>query len=121
MHLQIARVQPAEAFYRDVLGMDVMMNWGTASFVSAGGYHHHIGMNTWNSAGAPPPPPDAIGLRYFTVQLPNGEALARIADQVHGAGLGIQETEQGLLVRDPSQNGVVLTTVKEVQLEKVGR
>ncbi len=115
MHLQIAQVKPVEAFYRDVLGMDVMMNWGTASFVSAGGYHHHIGMNTWNSAGAPPPPPDSLGLRYFTMQIPDSAAASRIADNVHEAGLNLQETEEGLLVQDPSKNGIVLTTVRELQ------
>ncbi|MGB8647388.1 MAG: VOC family protein [Anaerolineae bacterium] len=115
MHLQVAQVQSAEAFYREVLGMDVMINMRTASFMSAGGYHHHIGMNVWNSACAPPPPPDSIGLRYFTVQLSDAQAVGRIADNVHNAGLKVQETEQGLLVHDPSRNGIVLTTVPERQ------
>ncbi len=109
MHLQIANVGRDEAFYRDVLGFDVMANMGSASFVSAGGYHHHIGMNTWNSAGAPPAPPDSIGLRYFTVELPNRDELSRTVDRVRGAGATVEETETGLLVRDPSQNGAVLT------------
>ncbi len=113
MHLQVSHVRPAEAFYRDVLGMDVMVNMGTASFVSAGGYHHHVGMNTWQSAGAPPPPPYSIGLRYFTVQLPGEEPLRQVTDRLYTAGLKLEETEQGLLVRDPSQNGLVLTTVRE--------
>ncbi len=110
MHLQIADVRRDQAFYRDVLGFDVMMNMGSASFVSAGGYHHHIGMNIWNSAGAPPPPPDAVGLRYFTVQLPNRDGLSKTIDRVRNAGVPVDETESGLLVRDPSQNSVVLTT-----------
>jgi catechol 2,3-dioxygenase len=110
MHLQIADVRREEAFYRDVLGFDVMMNMGSASFVSAGGYHHHIGMNIWNSAGAPPPPPDAVGLRYFTVQLPSRDGLSKTIDRVRNAGVSVDETETGLLVRDPSHNGVVLTT-----------
>ncbi|MGE5139198.1 MAG: VOC family protein [Rudaea sp.] len=112
MHLQVSHVRPAEAFYRQVLGMDVMINMGTASFVSAGGYHHHIGMNTWQSAGAPPPPADSIGLRYFTVQLPGDESLRQLMDRVYAAGIGLEETEQGLLVRDPSHNGLVLTTAR---------
>lgn len=110
MHLQSANVRPDEAFYHDVLGFDVMVNWGSASFLSAGGYHHHIGMNTWNSAGAPPPPPDAVGLRYFTVQLPNRDELSRVVDRVRDAGVPVEETEAGLLVRDPSHNALVLTT-----------
>lgn len=110
MHLQIADVRRDEAFYRDVLGFDVMVNMGSASFVSAGGYHHHIGMNIWNSAGAPPPPPDAVGLRYFTVHVPSHDELGKTLDRVRAAGVSVDETETGLLVRDPSQNGVVLTT-----------
>jgi catechol 2,3-dioxygenase len=115
MHLQVSSVKPAEAFYRSVLGMGLMLNWGTASFVSAGGYHHHIGMNIWNSAGAPPPPPDAAGLRYFTVKLPDADSLAQIADRVHAAGLPLTETEEGLSVADPSSNGIVLTVDPEVR------
>ena len=109
MHLQIANVGRDEAFYRDVLGFDVMMNMGSASFVSAGGYHHHVGMNIWNSAGAPPPSPDAVGLRYFTVELPDHNELGRVIDRVRGAGVAVEETGPGLLVRDPSSNGVVLS------------
>ena len=109
MHLQIADVRRDEAFYRDVLGFDVMANLGSASFVSAGGYHHHLGMNTWNSAGAPPPPPDAVGLRYFTVELPNRAELSQVVDRLQKAGTGIEEAETGMLVRDPSHNGLVLT------------
>lgn len=109
MHLKIANVTREEAFYRDVLGFDTMAKMHSAAFVSAGGYHHHLGMNTWESAGAPPPPPDAAGLQYFTVQLPGGVALATVADRVRRAGLPLEETDEGLVVRDPSQNAVVLT------------
>lgn len=108
MHLQIANVARDQAFYRDILGFDVMANMGSASFVSAGGYHHHVGMNSWNSAGAPPPPPDAVGLQYFTVLLPTQDALSGTIDRVRNAGISVEETEPGLLVRDPSHNGVVL-------------
>lgn len=109
MHLQIANVKRDEAFYRDVLGFDVMANLGSASFVSAGGYHHHLGMNVWNSAGASPPPPDAVGLRYFTVELPTPQALTQTIARVHNAGIGLEESDTGLLVRDPSSNAVILS------------
>lgn len=109
MHLQIANVKRDEAFYRDVLGFDVMANMGSASFVSAGGYHHHLGMNVWNSAGASPPPPDAVGLRYFTVELPTPQALTQTISRVHNAGIGLEESDTGLLVRDPSSNAVILS------------
>lgn len=110
MHLKIANVARDQAFYRDVLGFDRMADMPTAAFLSAGGYHHHLGMNTWESAGAPPPPSDAVGLQYFTVELPGSASLASVADRVRAAGLPLEETEQGLLVRDPSRNAVVLTT-----------
>jgi catechol 2,3-dioxygenase len=114
MHLQVANVRPAQAFYSNVLGFDLIMMYGpSAAFVSAGGYHHHIGMNTWNSAGAPPPPPESIGLRYFVTRLPNLDELGRVLDRVRAAGVAIEETHEGLLVRDPSQNAVVLTAAHQ--------
>lgn len=111
MHLQVANVRQAKAFYSDILGFDLIMMYGpSAAFVSAGGYHHHIGMNTWNSAGAPPPPPESIGLRNFVVRLPNLNELGKVLDRVRAAGLAVEEQNEGLLVRDPSQIAVVLTT-----------
>lgn len=109
MHLKITNVKRDEAFYRNVLGFDEMVAMPTAAFVSAGGYHHHVGMNTWESAGAPPPPAGATGLQSFTVELPNEAELSRIADRVRQAELPLAQVNEGLLVRDPSQNGVVLT------------
>lgn len=110
MHLKIANVKRDEAFYRDVLGFDELFVMPSAAFVSAGGYHHHLGMNTWESAGASAPAPESIGLQYFTVLLPNSDELTNVANRVRTAGLGLEETDAGLLVRDPSKNGVVLTT-----------
>jgi len=109
MHLHVADIAKAEAFYCGVLGFDLMLRYGSsASFVSAGGYHHHIGFNTWAGVGAPPPPPDAIGLRYFVVRLPNAVELSRLADRVRQAGLDREEGQGGMLARDPSRNGVLL-------------
>jgi catechol 2,3-dioxygenase len=111
MHLKVANVNRDVKFYRDVIGFDEMANLGgSAAFVSAGGYHHHLGMNSWESANAAPPPPDAVGLAYFTVRLPNQAELKRVADRLRQAGVNLRETEAGILVRDPSQNGVMLTT-----------
>jgi catechol 2,3-dioxygenase len=110
MHLKVANARQAQAFYSNVLGFDLMMMYGpSAAFVSAGGYHHHIGMNAWNSAGAPPPPPESIGLRYFVTRLPNLKALGRVVDRVRAAGVETEETDQGFLLRDPSQNALVLS------------
>lgn len=110
MHLQVANVNQAKMFYSDVLGFDLIMRYGpSAAFVSAGGYHHHVGMNTWNSAGAPPPPPESIGLREFVVRLPNLDELGKVLDRVRGAGVQIEERDEGVLVHDPSQIAVMLT------------
>jgi catechol 2,3-dioxygenase len=110
IHLHIRNIQEAVDFYHGILGFDVM---GIAkafrmAFVSAGGYHHHIGLNTWQGEDAPPPPADALGLRYFTVELPDQNALDEVVARVEKAGIPANQTEDGLLLFDPSQNGVVL-------------
>ncbi len=79
------------------------------AFFAAGGYHHHIGTNIWHGAGAPPPPSDATGLRYFTVVLPDSDELARLVAHAEQAGHAVVTTDVGVLLRDPSQNGVLLT------------
>jgi catechol 2,3-dioxygenase len=109
VHLQVSDVRAAEAFYSGVLGFDVTVRgYPGALFVSAGGYHHHIGLNTWNSAGAAPPPDGAVGLRSFEVRLPDEAELHRVLDRVRTAGLPIEERQGAALVRDPSGNAVVL-------------
>jgi catechol 2,3-dioxygenase len=111
VHLHVSRLQDAHAFYVDVLGFEVMQRYGpSALFVAAGGYHHHIGLNTWAGVGAPPPPPGAIGLKHFIVQLPNAGALAAVADRVRAAGIAAEPLEGGLLVHDPAQNAILLRT-----------
>ena len=110
VHLYVADLDESLGFYHGVLGFDDM---GLArkfrmGMVSAGGYHHHIGFNTWVGQGAPPPPQDALGLRYFSVVLPNQAELVRMVKQVRTDGIPLQETAEGWLVRDPSSNGVLL-------------
>ncbi len=111
VHLHVRNVAEAVDFYHGIIGFDIM---GVAKefqmgFVSAGGYHHHLGLNTWQGAGAPPPPADAVGLRYFTVELPNQQALDEVIARVDKAGIASNKTDDGLLIYDPSQNGVILT------------
>ena len=115
IHLHVRNIQEAVDFYHGVIGFDVM---GVAkafrmAFVSAGGYHHHIGLNTWQGEGAPPPPVDALGLRHFAVELPDQNALDEVIARVENAGIPANQTEDGLLLYDPSQNGVVLTVAKK--------
>ncbi|HSL43973.1 MAG TPA: VOC family protein [Anaerolineales bacterium] len=114
IHLHVRNINEAVDFYHGVIGFDVM---GVArafrmAFVSAGGYHHHVGLNTWQGEGAPPPPDDALGLQHFAVELPNQEALDEVIARVSRAGLSANQTENGLLLHDPSQNGVILTIAK---------
>jgi catechol 2,3-dioxygenase len=109
VHLHVARLDDAERFYVGVLGLQLMQRYGpSAIFVSAGGYHHHIGLNTWAGVGAPPPPPGAIGLRHFEVHLPNATAIEAVAARVRAAGVPIETVEGGLLVRDPAKNAILL-------------
>lgn len=107
MHLHIRDIPEGQKFYNDLLGFDLMFNMRHALFISAGGYHHHLGLNIWAGRGVPPPPPDSVGLQYFTIHLPNSAELGKVADKVRGEGVAVEEHEQGLLVRDPSQNGLV--------------
>ena len=79
----------------------------TASFLSAGGYHHHLGINTWNGIGAPPPPQDSIGLRFFTIQLPGEDDLVLLIERLERAQVYYDARDDGLFIRDPSQNGML--------------
>jgi catechol 2,3-dioxygenase len=109
VHLQVADLAAAEDFYRGVLGFDVTVRgYPGALFVSAGGYHHHIGLNTWNSAGAAPPAPGAVGLRSFDVRLPDRGELERVLARVSAAGLVADTFDGATVVRDPSGNAVLL-------------
>lgn len=114
VHLHVRDVDEAVDFYHGVIGFDVMgvAKAFQAAFVSAGGYHHHLGLNTWQGRGAPPPPPDAVGLRYFTIELPNQHAYDDVVARVDKAGIASNKTDDGLLIYDPSQNGVILTVAK---------
>lgn len=109
IHLKVGDVRAAEAFYHGVLGFDVTTHYPGAVFLSAGGYHHHIGANVWESAGGAAPPPGATGLRSFVVYLPDVQALARLRDQVTGAGVHIDLQGEILVVRDPWDNALLFT------------
>jgi len=112
VHLHVRDIAEALDFYHGIIGFDIMGNARSmrAAFISAGGYHHHVGLNTWQGEGAPPPPADALGLRYFAVELPDQSALDEVIARVDEAGIPANQTEDGLLLYDPSQNGVLLTS-----------
>lgn len=114
VHLHVRDLDEAVGFYHGLLGFDLM---GIAqsfrmAFVSAGGYHHHVGLNTWAGEGAPQPPAGALGLRHFTVELPGEAELERLTMQLHQAGIVTEQSKTGLLLRDPSGNGIMLTASK---------
>ncbi len=109
VHLQVRDITEAERFYHGVLGFDVMQRMAaSALFVSAGGYHHHLGLNTWGVAGAPPQPETAPGLDYFTVVVPAGSALDGMRAALASAGVSLVPRDGGWLARDPSDNRVLL-------------
>ena len=111
VHLQVADIPEAEAFYHGVLGFDVMVrSYPGALFVSAGGYHHHIGLNVWQSFHSAPPVPGSIGLRRFEVVLPDRDELEAVLGRVRAAGVATTSLNGSTLVRDLSGNGVLLTT-----------
>jgi catechol 2,3-dioxygenase len=110
IHLQVANLHDAEAFYADALGFDVMVRtYPGALFVSAGGYHHHIGLNTWESAGGSPPPEGSTGLRSFEVVLPSSDDAERVASQARAAGAEVSTSDGTAIVLDPWRDAVLLT------------
>jgi catechol 2,3-dioxygenase len=108
MHLHVADLRAAQAFYGGLLGLELMASMPSALFVAAGGYHHHLGLNTWAGVGAPPAPAGSAGLRHFVIRLPDNAARDQVLERVRSAGLPAEEVDEGWLVRDPSQNAVVL-------------
>lgn len=109
IHLHVADLPVAERFYHGVLGFDLVTRYGPgALFVSAGGYHHHIGLNTWAGIGAPPPPPDAVGLHFFTVVLPDAAAMERMISHLETSGVAFARQTDGVRLHDPSGNGIQL-------------
>jgi catechol 2,3-dioxygenase len=111
VHLQVADLGAAEAFYRDALGFDVTVRgYPGAVFLSAGGYHHHIGLNTWASEGGPRPPPGARGMRWFDVLLPGRDELDEAEEALEAAEVEAERTDEALVATDPSGNRVRLST-----------
>jgi catechol 2,3-dioxygenase len=109
VHLQVADTAEAIAFYCDVLGFELMADlFGSAAFFGAGGYHHHIGANTWQSRGAGPPPPGSAALRRATIVLPDAGERARVAGRIADAGGEPQDDPDGVLARDPSGIALLL-------------
>jgi catechol 2,3-dioxygenase len=114
VHLKVADLDRAIAFYSGVLGFDLVQRYGTqAAFLSAGGYHHHIGLNTWESKGGTPPPPGHTGLYHTAFLYPDRAALADACYRVAKAGIPFDGAadhgvSEAVYLRDPDGNGVEL-------------
>jgi catechol 2,3-dioxygenase len=108
IHLQVADIDQAERFYHDILGFDIVAKMPSAIFLSAGGYHHHIGANTWNSLGASARPKGATGLEFFVLELPSDNARQAVIKRLDDAGIRHEQVGGDLVVHDPWQNRVVL-------------
>ncbi len=108
LHLHVADLDGALGFYRDILGFEVMAGLPSASFLSAGGYHHHLGINTWLGTDVRPRPRMSAGLRHWTILLPGGTDVDAVRGRVEAAGLEAKPSEDGLLVEDPSQIAVLI-------------
>jgi catechol 2,3-dioxygenase len=114
VHLKVADLERALVFYRDVLGFKVTQRMGhSAAFLSHDGYHHHIGLNTWESAGGSPPPPGTTGLYHVAILFPSRALLAAALRRVLAAGIKLEGAadhgvSEALYLRDPDGNGVEL-------------
>lgn len=107
VHLHVADLPEALKFYVDVLGFDLITNYGTqAGFVSAGGYHHHIGLNTWAGVGVPPAPADAVGLRIYDIIVPDEAELERVAERLRSAEVSFEASAGRIETRDPFSNAL---------------
>lgn len=114
VHLKVSDLERAETWYRDTLGFEVQTRYGTqASFLSAGGYHHHVGLNTWQSRGGSPPPPSSTGLFHFAILYPDRAALARAVKRVLETGSQLDGASdhgvsEAIYLHDPDGNGIEL-------------
>ena len=114
VHLKVSDIGRALEFYCGVLGFDEMLRMGEeAAFISAGGYHHHLGLNTWESAGGSPPPPSATGLYHVAIRYPDRKTLAQAVKAVLDAGFRLSGASdhgvsEAIYLRDPDDNGVEL-------------
>ncbi len=113
VHLRVADLDRAIGFYRDVLGFELKSRLSGAAFLSAGGYHHHIGLNTWGSKGGEPPPRGTTGLYHFAIRYPTrcalADALRRLAEaKVHLEGASDHGVSEALYLHDPDGNGLEL-------------
>ena len=110
VHLHVGDIEEALRFYRDVVGFEVMTQFPSAAFIAAGGYHHHLGLNTWRGEGVPPAPEGVVGLRLWTVVLPEAAHVDELRTRVRAAALEHEDSGDGLLLSDPWDNRLLVTS-----------
>ena len=110
LHLHVGDLQESTQFYVQVVGFEIMTYLPSAVFVAAGGYHHHVGFNTWRGPGVPPAPEGAVGLRHFTVVLRDDAELTALRERARAAGVPVEDAAGGAVLRDPSGNVLLFRT-----------
>lgn len=109
IHMHVSELKKTEEFYTKGLGFEVVNRFGTrALFISTGKYHHHIGLNTWNGVGAPPPPANRVGLESFTLILPSDEVRRQVVSDLKQIGADVVEDGDTWVITDPSGNRILL-------------
>jgi catechol 2,3-dioxygenase len=119
LHLHVNDIDAARRFYEEVIGFEVMTAMANAVFVSVGGYHHHLGFNTWRGAGVPaaPAPETVAGLRHWTVILDGPEQRAAVRERLDAAGVAVEQRPDGMLVHDPAGIPLLLATASRGRSE----
>jgi len=108
VHLQVSDLDASERFYSDILGFDKFFAMPSALFLGAGGYHHHLGLNTWAGEGAPAPPKNSLGLRHYEILLPNRRAVDVVVKRLEDAGIAVERDNGECRLHDPSGNALRL-------------
>ncbi len=117
VHLRVADVDTAEQFYHSLLGFDITALWPGALFVSAGGYHHHLGMNTWESRGGKPPVELATGMAEFSILLPEQVDLERLEQRLVASDIAVERDGKTILIQDPFQNRIRLMAKDQLMIK----
>jgi catechol 2,3-dioxygenase len=108
VHLHVGDIEGALAFWRDLIGFEVMTRFPSAAFIAAGGYHHHLGLNTWRGEGVPPMPTGTVGMRRWTIELGAAADVAAVRGRLEAAGAPVEDAPDGFLTRDPWSNAALV-------------
>jgi catechol 2,3-dioxygenase len=119
LHLHVGDIEQALEFWRDGVGFEVMTRFPSAAFIAAGGYHHHLGLNTWRGEGVPPQPDGVVGLRRWTIVLDDRADVQAVRERVAATGAEVDERPAGFLARDPWRNAVEIVAAGDSQAVEI--